>query len=411
MEAEQENAPMRRIIVFIAILAAIGPCVTLFAQAPSEGMQKAKTFPHAGVKIAVPKTFEYRVPTGRFSVIRAVKSSGNKVVLGVTLSAFPQGEKKVTADEIADAMTAEMGKSLAIRNLKLVRKLPMTVCDIKGTARLLSYTFRGKKTTAARVFFIRELKNESERICYVLTVEAAEGRKTDQVRTLGNVIKSMKLVPVQHPRELKIESYQPVWTHYKLDFSVQPPKGWFAVETPTGVALGQVDYLAKPVPSPSPAVAVVAVEMEKGTTCADLARKTRLHYQAEAASADRKCTPVASGKAKLSGVEGTQLAMWIGPKDEKTPTTQPADGASYEVVILRVICVPHPTKDDAVRAYSLVYNATNQPPDDAAATLQHVAEKFRLTGKSAPAEPSEDSENKTGSESAEPEKTDASTGE
>ncbi len=402
---------MRRIIVSIAILAVIGLRAPSFAQDTGEGMGKARTFPHAGVKIAVPKTFEYRVPTGRFSVIRAVKSSGKNVILGVTLSAFPQGEKKVTADEIADAMTAEMGKSLAIRNLKLVRKLPMTVCDIKGTARLLSYTFRGKKTTAARVFFIRELKNESERICYVLTVEAAEGRKTDQVRTLGNVIKSMKLVPVQHPRELKIESYQPAWTHYKLDFSVQPPQGWFAVETPAGVAMGQVDYLARPVPAPSPAVSVVAVEMEKGTTCDELARKTRSHYQAEAASADRQCKVVASGKANLSGVEGTQLAMWIGPKDEKTPTTQPADGASYEVVILRIICVPHPTKDDAVRAYSLVYNATNQPPDAAAAMLQSVAEKFRLTGKSAPATSSETTEDKADAENDAAEKIGEKTGE
>jgi hypothetical protein len=332
----------------------------------------------------VPESFEHRTPSDRFTILRATKRSGKQVVLGVTLSAFPQGQKKVTAGEIADAMTAEMGKSLAIRNLKVLKKTPMPVGELKGTARLLSYTFRGKETTAARVFFMRELASPAIRVCYVLTVEAAAGKSTkaEMVRTLGNVIRSIKLTPLQHPRDVKIKSWQPAWTHYKLDFSVRPPKGWFAVETPAGVAMGQVDYLAQPMPAPSPAVSVVAVDMAEGTGCGKLIRKTRAHYQAEAASEDRQCKVVATGKAKLDGVEATQMVMWIGPKDEKTVTTQPAEGESYDVVVLRIACVPHPEKDKAVRAYTLVYNATNQPPADAVAKLQTVAGTFKLLGKS-----------------------------
>lgn len=376
---------MRTATRWIATIALTGMCALPAAGQDNNAqtMHKAVSYPHAGVKIAVPEKFEHRIPSDHFTVLRATKRSGKKVILGVTLSAFPQGKKDVTADDIADAMTAEMGKSLAIRNLKLLKKAPMPVGDIKGTARLLSYTFRGKETTAARVFFMRKLETSAVKICYVLTVEAAQGRKAELVRTLGNVIRSVKLTPVQHPRDVKIASYQSAWKHYKLDFSVRPPKGWFAVETPAGVAMGQVDYLAQPVPAPSPAVSVVAVDMGKDTTCAELARKTRSHYRSEAASAERQCKMVASSKAKLAGVEGTQMVLWIGPKGEKTATTQPAEGASYEVVILRIACVPHPKKKDAVRAYTLVYNATNQPPADAATKLEAVAETFELIGETA----------------------------
>jgi len=71
-----------------------------------------------------------------------------------------------------------MQKNLAIRRLTLLKKINIPVAGTNGTARLVTYAFRGAETTAAQVFFVRDIQapdlNISKtRICYVLSVETA----------------------------------------------------------------------------------------------------------------------------------------------------------------------------------------------------------------------------------------------
>ncbi|MFP4052596.1 MAG: hypothetical protein ACLFV7_01885 [Phycisphaerae bacterium] len=349
------------------------------------GMQEAQTYPAAGVTIAMPAKFEYHTPADRFTILRATQSSGGKVVLGVTLSAFPQ-DKNVSVNELADGMTAELEKSLAIRNLKVIKKTPMPVAELKGTARLLTYTFRGRKTTAARVFFLREVKEPRLQLCYVLTVEAAEGKQAALVKTLGDVIKSVKLVGLQHPREIAVESFQTAWKDYKNGFSIRPPKGWFAVQTPAGVAMGQVDYLAQPVPIPSPSLSVVEMDVEAGTTASDLAGKTKEHYRAQSAKQDLVAKVVSEGEAKLAGVTGSQFVLRIAAKSAKT-STRPAKSDPFEVVIFRLVTIPAAEGEREVASYALVYTCRNLPTEEAVAMVDKVAGTFKLlkTPKTKPA--------------------------
>ena len=209
-----------------------------------DSMGKPIEYPHAGVAVAVPKDFHLQNLREPFDVMSAVMTEGGKSVQAVNLSAFPV-DASVTAETFAAEMAAELKKSLAIRHLKVLKTVKeMDVAGAKGIGQSLKYVFRGVRTAAARVYFLRELATAKERLCYVLTVEsAASERKGTLIKLLGDVMKTLRQIPLRQPVSLKPPPLGPPHNELRLGISVRPPRGWFVAPLPAGLQMAQTDYL------------------------------------------------------------------------------------------------------------------------------------------------------------------------
>ncbi len=311
-------------LTLVAMAAAI-------AAAQEVKMQKPESFHHAGISLAVPEEFRQQQPEDRFDVFRTVLLVGNEAVMAVSLSAFPAG-KEDTADNFADATIADLRKNLAIRHFKVLKRTQLRVAGINGSARLVSFTFRGQETIATQVFFVRDVKSPSQpvRLCYVLTLEGAPAQRARVLTIFGEVVKSISLIPVRRPVLIGVgELSEPVKV-FRKGFSIRPPRGWYVYVTETGMDMGQADYLAGGQPLPYVRVNVTDPQTFKSAKECCMAHLAFARKKAEGMNVETKV--LSEGPMQLGGVKGYQLVIEQTPRKEKGPVVS-------GIIMERTVCI------------------------------------------------------------------------
>lgn len=361
----------------------LGVACLVLLSCPVEAAQKTApvpvTYAHAGISLAAPAEFKGVLVSDPFDVMRAVLTQRGKAVQAVSLSAYVVGEKE-TPDTFADAMAKAAQGDLAIRKFQTLKKTPIPIAGLTGSARLLRYTFRGEETTAARAFFIRHLKADALRICYVLTVEAGAGHHKTLLQVLGRVIKTVKLTAVQHPAALPVKlGAEPVRSE-KLGFSIRPPLGWYVQAGDVGLLMGRIDYLAGG--TSSPAVTIAAADVAPGSTARGCADKALRPYLAAATQPALSVQVVSKGPAKMGGLEAWQFVIRLTQKARST--TRP-EGAKppreiTQLEALRVICTPG-DKNTPPRSYAVILVCSTADAKTVAAIMDAVASGFKLLPK------------------------------
>jgi len=342
------------------------------ARAGDVAMQKPTAYPHAGVALSLPEGFSIQLDSDPFLVVRAVRARGSKASQAVTLSAYPVAEK-VTTDSYADAMAEQLGKSLAIRNLKILKKRPIPVAGVTGSAARMSYSYRGVDTVAARVYFIREVKNRKLRICYVLTVESTPDLEKTLLPTLSCVIKSVKWVGVQAPSELALAAPGPAVVVKGKGYSIRPPAGWFAGEAAIGAFMGQADYLRGAQPTITMSVLTLAAGAK--TTCRQICEGHLKRALAEAKKRNLRAEVLSNGPAAIGALKGHQFVL---RQSQKTvSSTQEAAPEPPVVIVQRTVLAPR-GGGKGVRAHSLVLICQGTDPAKARKIMDHVASSFRV---------------------------------
>jgi len=375
------------VVLLAAACALLQPGVTGAAELE---MNEAVTYAHAGVLLAVPRDFDDRHPAEESEVMRAVRTVAGKPVQAVSLGAYCVGPKD-TAEDFADAMEQNLAANLAVRKFKVLKKTHLTIAGISGSARLLTYTFRGEATTAARAFFVRRLKADGVSICYVLTVEAAAQHDNVLLPVLDRVIKTMKLTAIQHPVLLPVRlSGKPV-RNERLGFAVRPPIGWYVRPTPMGISMGQTDYLAGG--QPSPLVTVVAAEVAEGTKSKACVKRALQPYLAVAGEGGLSVDILSQEVTKMGGNPAHQALIRMTPKG--SPATKPgkeppapdgrqAPGEAAQLRVLRVICVAA-DKERPFRSYAMIMVCRTDEAKAVRAAMDAIAGGFEVLSSAATA--------------------------
>ena len=339
-------------------------------------LDKPTEYPHAGISLAWPKGFRPRPLSDPYDVMNAVVLEGDRPVRSVKLSAFPVGEG-VTAEEFAGARMAELKKSLTIRHLKPIKRVPISVAGIKGIAGTMTYTFRGMSSIAAQVHFIRDVKSAKTRICYLLTVECLLERQAQLLPTLGAVIKSIELTSVRHPDISAAAEPGEAIRDFELGYSIRQPRRWYAVKSDVGTEMGQVDYLLGGVPMPS--AQLLARSVPGGTATSEACAKKCLSI-ARSVAVERKqtCEVISEGPAKLAGLPAYQFVL-IHSSKPRPPLPGGTKSLESVVIVQRTVCVAG-SGGKSPRAYMLTLTARGEDAKAAEALLAAISDGFSLTG-------------------------------
>lgn len=292
-------------------LAATPAATTSPASAPaSKPSARIIELSNAGISLAIGSDLQLQSVSEPFDLLRGVQREGDKAASALTLSAFPVGPK-ATAESYADDMLNELRNNLAVRYLEARTRTRMTVAGTPAVAQLLSYSYRGAKTTAIRVFFVRELAKDV-RVCYVLTVESPAEREGRLLGVLEPVLKSVAFVAAVHPSGAKVLELLEPTTDYRLGYAIRPPVGWHLSTTQGGFMLGQTDYLAGGADMP---LATLLVRSElPGTTAAASAKKSYGAARDAAANNDLKLEIVSEGQALLGRHQAYQYVLKQSPQ-------------------------------------------------------------------------------------------------
>lgn len=368
---------MRQNVVATALLVLAGGILPARGVRADVAMNGCVELPHAGVVLAVPKGFSLQHLRESHDVMRAVLTEKRRAIQAVSASAFAVGPKE-TAESFAEKMRAEMQKSLVIRELKVRKKTPMTVAGLSGSAWLLSYTYRGVATVAARVFFLRDLPKAKVRVCYVLTVESAIEREDKLLPVLGEMIKTFKLIDVRRPVSLGIEDLGLPWPDARHGYAVRIPRGWYAALTKVGLQMAMTDYLAGGEPSLTATVAVLPAQA--GATARSCAAGAVALATKAAAGQNRLTTVAAQSAAKLGGVDGWQFVLRQVPK--KT-----GNGDLPVFIVHRLVCRPAAGKGKTPVSYSLILICQGGHEKRAVGMMEKIADGYRFLAPPASTQP------------------------
>ncbi len=341
--------------------------------APVVVLQDALEYSNAGIAIAVPQAFEYKVILAPFDVMSAGIEEGGRPSQAVTLSAFPIADRG-TAEEFAEAKMAELGRNLAIRHLKTHKKTPMPVAGARGAARLVSYSFRGTQSVAAQVYFLRDVKGSSTRICYLLTVVTAAQKQSKLLPLLGAVIKSIRLLPVEAPEiPAEIELEEPIRDN-ELGFSIRSPKGWYVDHSGAGVETGLIDYRQGGIPMPS--VKIVAVPASADAASSEAcSKKFQAIAQSVAARNKQEAATLSDAPAKLGDLPAHQFVLKMIEKPLSTPSLGRSE-ATDVVLVHRVTYLARKSKDPV--AYMIVITAKSAERVLAEKLMATMAATFKI---------------------------------
>ena len=353
--------------------------IMFLAAAPAISMDKPREFPHAGITLAVPKGFEDQRLVEPSDVMRAVLLEADQPVRAVTLTAAAIAADH-TADAFAEAQLAELKQNLAIRKLKVLSKTQLSVCGVTGTAWLMSYSFRGIDTIAARAYFIRDWPREKLRICYMLTVEAPAEKQTFVLPTLGEVIKTVAFSAPLHPYEVKLTFTANVMKDHGRGCSIRVPAGWFANLSDTGMLLGQMDYLLGG--EPNPLVTVLIGEVPAGSTGQSCAEKVLQAARDAYARQNIEMKLLRQGPAKLASMAAYQFTIQqtTRPPAADTQPTQPAgdDKKNNVITVVHRTACCDAAKCQQARSFSIIVACSGAAPPAAEAIMDKLADGFEL---------------------------------
>ncbi len=372
---------MRTTLLALTILMA---CCASASAEDNLTMAKAVEYPHVGVKLSVPESFTYESPDDRFTAVRAVRRIRDKVVSAVTLSVFPV-EQKQSADKLAEQLTDMLREDLRVRGLKAGKKIEMKVAGLEGIARVMTYSFSGRKTVAARAVVTRELKEPARRLAYVVTVEAEASQRGSLLKIFKQVVTRLTLSEIKCPATRGIKLDSEPWPHYGLGFSIKPPKGWFIAETATGAASGMVDYLAEGSVTISPSLEVVSVLLPEKMTCRKMAEKAKAAYLSRR-SRLLDANVVSESDPNLAGITGRQFVLKLSARGEED-ANDPGDSdeanssdALSELWVYRIICTED-TETGKPRSYTMILYLRGDDADAARDLMDTLAGGFSMLKK------------------------------
>ena len=363
---------MRRLwvhtIAGVLFIAAAAP-----GQSSEPEMQKPFELSAAGLELAVPKDFSPVPVADMYQLFQATRTDADgKVIQGITLSAYPV-DGTVAADQYADQMVAQMKQSLVVRDLELVKRTDLTVAKLPGTARLLRYTWRGRPTVAAGAFFIREDKPTATRICYVITVECAEAYKSSLLRVFGALVKSVRLIALQHACKADAGPAGALWSDPRGLFTLRAPLGWHISAVAGGATMGRVDYLYGGIPTA--ALQVQVVGSLPGDSPQGMSDKQLERMKQFALRSDMTIQVVSQGPAKLSGQPAHEFVITQSPRQSDPSAELPEDAT----IVCRTICV-EPTPQELTGAcYSLVLVCQGTSTHQAKSLMESLAKGFEAT--------------------------------
>jgi hypothetical protein len=354
---------------------------------PSAGSTAAcvnVSYAHAGIGLDVPAGLEPQILRDPYDLARFVRLERNKPVLAVTIQAFPINQQ-VSAGDFADAMTAEVQKSLAVSHLSVSRKEPMPVAGLEGQLRVLNYNFRGAATSAGRLFFVRQ-ENPSAadtqpgladkvagpgqlRLCYVLTVELPAERQAAMDAILAGLAGSVKLAEIRQPTDLPITEFQQVVTDYKLGYSIKPPLAWYIDATDNGAELAQTDYVLGGLPMPM--VQVIAVGCDGATTSRQFAQRAVEELQKSAGSDGDEIKVVSQKQSKLAGLDAWQVVL-----EERQPAKDASDAGQLPATIVQRVAIMAGRAGSVPRAYSLKLYCQVRQVQTAEELMEKLAGQF-----------------------------------
>lgn len=351
-------------------------------------MQPSVDYPSAGVSLSLPQGFEAQTLVEPFDIARGVLTEVGRPVQAVTMSCYPIAEK-VTAERFADAMVADLQKVLAITKLNVTRKTTLQVAGVEAQVRLMSFEFRSVPTVAAKVFLTREEKNAAAadgkvRLCYVLTAESSAEKQGSLTAVLGEVVKTIKFIPIQQPMSLPIKEGA-AFRDYKLGYVFRPPAGWFVRLTPNSVESGQTDFVLGGIPMPLLRITAADAVVQQTAEQAAQAIMDDLKQNGSLEGLDVKTA--SQGAAKLGPLEARQVVV------TQTPATRPArlkaDEEPAVVIAYRAIGATKGPQG-ALRSYSMAVYCQSVGTAGAEAILNKIAATFDLlapaaTSASAPA--------------------------
>lgn len=374
---------MRRFQAFLIIGTLVLSAAVVNGQLQTNESQHKLQFPHAGVALSVPGDFERRALAEPFDVLRYALVRDDVVRMSVSLSAFPVGEGE-TPESFAEAKLQELRGHLAMRKFKVLKTAEMPVAGEAGHAIRMSYTFGGIETTAAQLYFIREVSEAPLRICYLLTIEERD-KESRLLPVLGEIVRTLKSIPLERPGRLPVPDLGEPITRTELGFAVRPPVGWFANGLPRGVMMGQMDYLLGGIAVPT--VQVMVGRAGAGETPEQFVNRHLEVLREDAGSRNVQVEVLSNANATLGGLEGRQFVIRHSAK----PTTGGTEeGQAPPAIIVQRTVFADPEdggEQDASahrpRSYTLACVYNGDDPDRAVAILESVAEGFMLISEDA----------------------------
>jgi len=361
-------------VVLTAVLVASSATA---AAAQEETTEAARSFPHAGIAWSLPSRFEYRRPSGAYTVAEAVlKKGGERPVVSVTLSAYPAAET-ATLEGLCEAAEQELRADLAVRDLEVLKKTPMEVAGQEGLANRLRYRYRGEPSVAAQVFFLRSLERRQGRITYVLTVEAPELAKERLLPTLSQVVKSISLVTVRRPVAIGVGRLGEPIVDRERGYSIRPPEGWYAQVDAMGASMGQVDYLLGGQPNPTVRlVAATAPPDMDADACAGRYIRRQVD-QTGSGNEGPGARLVGRKSIEMGGLEGCQFILERpAPQATTNPQSNPAE-VSPVLELHRAVC-PAAQSGQQRTVYALILVCRDLDAKGAEAMADRIAEGFSL---------------------------------
>ncbi len=347
---------------------------------PSAGaevrMAKGVLYPHVGLTLGVPEGFVSRVCVEPYDAMRAVLHEGNKTVQGITVSVFPVGKTKTHA-QFAEAMIADMKENLAVRQVKVLKTAEVRIAGLAGTGCRIQYAFRGVRTTAARVFFTRDVPATGGRLCYVLTIESSPKHEETLLPILDGVMKSCALSPIRRPGELTVSELNPVVEAPEHGFALCPPRGWYVAATRVGLEVAQTDYTTGGMPTAT--LQVTVRPTPEGGTSKGLAQR----HLARATKAFPAAKAIWQGEVDLNGRAGYQFVLHQEPQPVKPPPSSnggskpPAKKGAAVTLVQTVLCVPASGKRPG-KTYDLVLLCHGGKAETARATMARIGTTFKV---------------------------------
>ncbi len=345
------------------------------AVSPAVAMQKPVEYPNAGISIAVPQGFGPKIISAPFDVMSAAIEEAKRPVEAITLSAFPIADRG-SAEEFAEGKMSDLQRNLAIRNLKTLRKTPMPVAGATGAARLVTYSFRGTPSVAAQVYFIRDIPNNPNRICYLLTVVTSVEKQAALLPVLGAVIKSVSFTSVKEPEvPAGIELEEPV-RDLDLGFSIRLPKGWYLDRSGVGVEAGLVNYLQGGIPMPSIKVIAAPASLDAATSEA-CSKKLLAMLQSAAVRNKQETRTVSDDKTVLGDLPAWQFGLQIVEKPNPTPSLGGRQMGDV-IIVNRTACLNTPGKQPVAFTVTITAKAAEQVA--AGKLMDAMAETFKAIG-------------------------------
>ncbi len=357
------------------------------AQIPSSDLLTIKmrvsvAYPHAGVTLAVPTGFRYDpFLTEPFQVMKALRFQGRKASQSVSLSVYPVAGGE-TAGQYLERLHDDMARSLSVRRLKILQTAKRSVAGRPAEAVHMTYTFRGIKTFAVSVCFLREEKaspagsapatmRTPRCLAYVLTVEANESQSESLPRTFDAVVRTVVLTDIRRPVDLPIDLTGPYLKDFSRGYAIHMPHGWIGGRNDVGMFTEQADYTLGAVPCPS--VQGVSTLVDSART-AEICGEKAFEYERKRGV---RIDVLAKGPTKLAGKDGFQFILRKSePADGNADVAAPtATQATIEVHRILVITAEVAGK---ARQYAFIVVCKDVTVEQATQLADALAEGFSL---------------------------------